>query len=113
MQPTQAYAAEMPSLVTTPTAADAKPDGLSNKMDGEAQRRHLLVENLEVSGRHLCLDYRAALGPSRSKAPKPHACVCVFWGYTSALLWGARPSFRRVPPGMRSIHPHKWHNYGL
>ena len=36
-------------------------------LGGEAQRPHLLVENGEVSRKHLRLDYRAALGPSRAK----------------------------------------------
>ena len=39
-------------------------------LGGEAQRPHLLVENGEVSRKHLRLDYRAALGPSPARPPR-------------------------------------------
>ena len=104
VQPHKAYAAEMPSLVTPPTAADAKPDGLSNKTSDAAADDQDTDKGAHKGAHHrsyrcICaarVDSSPAAASARNSSqqqhmhPEPPA---------NSLVWGkARAASQPAPP---------------
>jgi hypothetical protein len=79
-------------------------NGARGKKSGSAAAAHWSVGLESV---HDAVLRDAALhAPNESLAgPPDHAYVAA----VAPIILVSRPSFCRVPPGMRSIHPHTWH----
>ena len=70
--------------------------------DAVVPRDAIPLDKRRKSARH----WAAESGRGR-KTDSSHANVAA----VAPLIPVSRPSFHWVPPGMRSIHPHKWHLY--
>ena len=109
VQPTQAYAAEMPSLVTTPTAADAKPDGLSNKTSDAAADDQDTDKGAHKGAHHrsyrcICaarVDSSPAAASARNSSQQQHMHL---EPPANSLEWGkARVVSQPAPPASASL----------